>query len=529
MLSKRCELILWLASLVLAAVLRVAPIVSSLPYIDYVDEGYVLHQAIDLLKKRTFDTGWYGYPPLPAYLTTGALIVEGPIYRRVHGHSFRKDLPIEERGISQRDNYDLISPRELIVAGRVIAACLSIATVLLAGVIASRVGGKTAGAIAVLLSGMCPALVLRGSNVIVDTFATFFALLALYFCERMRANTVLNIANAVAAGMAAGLAFASKYTAGAVFLPVLAATFVLPATRSARARFGLLAIAGLFTGIALGAPATFFNLPGVMRDIAVTAANYGIINSVPGYFGQAVSAFELGWPLALVGCVGIVLMLRRKLTRWTAVGWILFTALLLAVFVGRPFQAFRNLLPLVPPLCIAAAIAFSQLIDLARRRTRPRLCVGLSTVVIGACVVSLGFSSFREVRRRMAHRDTRIQAIDWLQQHASKDEKVLGLRELAILPAEWRRVVGKVTVVPWSDAADLLEREHFDYVVTGEFNPRYAPDPDRLSAFLARWKEKTAPFPVRADFGVVIMPVVPYLWRTNDERILILQTTAANL
>ena len=411
----------------------------------------------------------------------------------------------------------------MIVAGRFVAAALSIGTVLLAGIIATRLGGKTAGLIAVLLTAVCPALVSRGSNVIVDTFATFFALLALYFCERMRSNASSNVANAVAAGVAAGLAFASKYTAGAVFIAVLAAIFALPVTRSSRVRFGLLASVGLLIGIAVGAPATIFNLPGVMRDIAVTSANYGIINSVPGYFGQAVSASELGWPLAIAGCIGIVLMFRENLTRWTALGWTLFAGLLLAVFVGRPFQAFRNLLPLVPPLCIAAAVAFSQLIDWARRGTHRWVRYAVTLALIGGCLVSTGFSSFRQVQQRMAHRDTRIQAIDWLQQHAGKEERVLGIRELAILPAEWKRIAANLTVVSWSEAADLLEREQFDYVVTGEFNLRYAPDADRLSAYLARWKERTAPFAVQADFGAVVTPIVPYLWRTNDERILILR------
>jgi dolichyl-phosphate-mannose-protein mannosyltransferase/glycosyl transferase family 22 (putative mannosyltransferase) len=529
-LTRRYESILCLIVLALAALLRLAPIASGLPYIDYVDEGYALHQAIELLNKRTFDPGWHGYPSLPAYLTAGTLIIEGPIYRRVHGHGFRKDLPREDRAYaSQRDDYDLISPPELIIAGRFVAVALSIGTVILAGVIATRLGGKTAGILALLITAVCPALVSRASNVIVDTFATFFALLALYFCERLWSNKSSNVANAVVAGLAAGLAVASKYTAGAVFIAVLAVIWTLPVTRSSRARFMLLASAGLLIGIAVGAPATILKLPAVMRDVAITASNYGIINSSPGYFGQAVSGSELGWPLTIAGCAGIVFMFRRKSTRSTALSWSLFVLLLLAIFLGKPFQAFRNLLPLVPLLCIAAAIVFSDLIDWARRGAPPWLRFGLTVALIGGCVVSLGFSSFRQAQRRMAHPDTRIQAIDWLQQHAAKEERILGIRELAILPAEWKRLAASSTVVSWFEASDLLEREQFDYVVTGDLDLRYAPDADQSSAWLARWKQKTALLPAQADFGSVVTPVVPYLWRTNDERILILRKTAAPL
>jgi hypothetical protein len=84
-------------------------------------------------------------------------------------------------------------------------------------------------------------------------------------------------------------------------------------------------------------------------------------------------------------------------------------------------------------------------------------------------------------------------------------------------------------VVSWFEASDLLEREQFDYLVTGEFNLHYASEPDQWSAYLARWREKTAPLPVQAGFGSVVTPVVPYLWRTNDERILILRKPAADL
>lgn len=151
-----------------------------------------------------------------------------------------------------------------------------------------------------LITAVCPALVARASNVIVDTFATFFVLLALYFCERvrfpLRPNNSWNGTNAAAAGLAAGLAFASKYTAVGVFVAVLTVICTLSTTRSSRALFSLLASAGLLVAIGIAAPATILKLRNVGHDVAVTAGNYGMINSSPGYFGQAISAFELGWP-----------------------------------------------------------------------------------------------------------------------------------------------------------------------------------------------------------------------------------------
>jgi hypothetical protein len=123
----------------------------------------------------------------------------------------------------------------------------------------------------------------------------------------------------------------------------------------------------------------------------------------------------------------------------------------------------------------------------------------------------------------MVHQDSRIQVVDWLQQHATKEQTVLGIRELSILPTEWQRIGARCTVIPWFEASDLLQRERFDYVVTGEFDLRYASDPNGWSAYRDRWKAKVSTMQVQADFGQIVTPVVPYLWRTTDERILILR------
>jgi Dolichyl-phosphate-mannose-protein mannosyltransferase len=526
-LSRRNESILWLALLLLAAIVRLAPIGTNLPYIDYVDEGYVLHQSIHLLNQRTLDTAWYGYPSLPAYLTSAALWAWNPVYRNVHGHHFRNDLPSESLAQTNAGyNYDLISPPELIVAGRVVTAGLSLATVLLAGALATRLRGRTAGWLAMTITALCPALVLRASNVIVDTFATFFALLAIYFCERIRPNERRNDTYAAAAGFAAGLAFASKYPAVAVFAAIGFVIWVFPA-KHLRRRLGLLTTGGLLCGIVIGAPAILFNWRSVMRDVAITAANYHAMASSPGYFGQAISAAEIGWVIATTGCAGFIFMLRRETTGTAAISWLLFAVVLLAPFVTRPFQPFRNLLPLVPLVSIAAAVAFADVLDWTRR-TRPKsVWIGAAALLIGISTATLAFSSVRAIHQRMVQHDSRIQAIDWLEQHVTKRQTVLAVRELAVLPDEWKRLAAPATVVSLLDAADLLERQRFDYVVTGEFDLRYAPEPDRASAALARFQESIAPLARETEFGSGPAFVVPYVWRSNDERIVILRAAAA--
>lgn len=521
MLTRRNESILWLILLFVAAFLRLAPIGASLPYIDYVDEGYALHQSIHLLNQRTLDTGWYGYPSLPAYLNAAALIAWNPVYRNVHGHSFRNDLPREEDAQTVSGyNYDLIAPPELILAGRLIAAVLSIGTVVLAGAIAFRLRGRLAASLALFFAALSPALVLRGSNVIVDTFATFFVLLALWFCERFQSNGQRTALFAAAAGFAAGLAFSSKYTTGAVFIAVLFRVWMLPVTKAARLRLSLVGTGGLFLAILAAAPATLFHWRAVWHDVAVTVGNYRMTKSSPGYFGQAVAAEELGWLLAVAGMVGIVVMLRERPTRPAAVGWLLFAIALLAIFLGKPFQPFRNLLPLAPLLCVSAAIAFSQLVEFTRT-SRSRLVVAI--VLIAATVATNIWAAVPLIRSRMGHRDSRLQAIEWLRERAPKNARVLVIRELAILPGEWKRIGVDASVVSLCEAPQALQAGPFDYVVTGDFDARYAPDRNTGLACVERWKEKSASFSAAAEFDSGPVFVIPYVWRTNDERVLILK------
>lgn len=516
----------WGAVLVVAVSFRILPIRSGLPYSDYIDEGHVLHQTIDAFNNRSLDVFWYGLPPLPAYCAGAALLAYGPWYRHLHGHRFQDDLPREGDGPTTTTNYDFIAPVELIVAGRVATACLSIATVILAGVFAARLANGRAGLLAMLLVAVCPALVTRASIVIVDTFATFFVLAVLSVCARVLEGAKPVWRHVALAGLASGLAFASKYPAATVGVAVIATVLMLPVRRPHRLLLLFPAAGGLVLGILLGSPMTFLKPVTVWRDILANLRDYSWIPWSEGYLAQAISTAELGVPLVLVGMAGIILMLRQDRTRPVALVWICFAALLMASFMGKSFRPFRSFLPLIPPLCIAAAIAFSHLIDWARRGTQAWLRVAVTIVLISGCVGSLGFSSFQQVQRRMAHRDSRIQAVDWLQQHATKEETILCVRELSILPAEWKRVGLTPTVVPWFEAADLLERQQFDYVVTGEFDLRFATDPKGWAAYQDRWKAKVSPLAVQADFGCVATPVVLYLWRTADERVLILKGNA---
>ena len=516
--------ICYAAILLLAVAVRFVPIRSGLPYSDYVDEGHVLHQTIDAFEHGNLDVYWYGLPALPAYSAGAALFLYGPFYRHLHGHRFQEDLPIDRTLPSSKSNYDLITPVELIVAGRIITALLSVASVILAGIIAARLANSKAALFAMLLVAICPALVTRASIVIVDTFAAFFVLVTLYFCLRTQTGMSETVWREIAlAGVATGLTFASKYPVAIVGVAVLTSILRLSPSWSRLVRLVAFAAGAVLLGILLGAPMTFFKPLTVWRDVVENVRAYTQIQSTQGYIAQAISNSELGVPLLVVGLAGIILMLCRDRTRGTAVAWLVFAVFLIGLFINSSFRPFRSFLSLVPLWCIAAAIALSGLVDWALAKKEIWWRSAMAFVLVCLCFGSLGFSSYHQIKRRIAHEDTRIQAVNWLRERTSSRDTIVAVHELMILPTEWQRILANVVVVPWFEAADLLERQRFDYIVTGEFDLRYATDPAGWSAYQDRWRRKVESLALQADFGQIPTPVAPYLWRTNEERILIIR------
>jgi 4-amino-4-deoxy-L-arabinose transferase-like glycosyltransferase len=473
---------------------------------------------MEILKAPRFDPGQFTYPPLTSYLIVAAAKVYSPIYRIAHGHGIRRDLPPDlEYHTELGDSYDLITPPEIIWLGRSVVAGLGVGIVILAGALGRRVAGARAGLFAMLFAALCPALVSRGSIAIIDVTAAFFAMLTLYFCMRLRDSASWR--DALGCGIAAGLAFGGKYTVGIVFVAVVLTILALPRDAKLKALLGVAAIAGLIAGLFLGVPAAIFQPSKIVAELRAQAAFYQTIHSEQTYWGAAMSWLELGAPFVLAGIGGLGWMLFARTTRVVALTWFSFAILLLAILAWPTFQPFRNVLALVPLLCVGAAFFFEHIWlrfggDAASYRQL------FLRAALALFVLPLAWGSVSWIQARSSHTDSRVHAVDWLQRHSQSSGNVLAIRELAILPSEWARVP-KVTVVPWFQATKALGEQRFDYLVTGDFDLRYATDPPRWSEYQERWLKLVSPMPEAAAFGVIPTPIVPYLWRTNDERIVI--------
>jgi hypothetical protein len=191
---------------------------------------------------------------------------------------------------------------------------------------------------------------------------------------------------------------------------------------------------------------------------------------VGGYLDQALRRAEwdlpfehaeLGWVLTLVACAGLVVGLAERRWHLPVAGWLLFG--IATAFVLRPyvFRAFRNLLALVPLVCVLAALAWAAA---AARLGRPRLAAVVAALVPLA-LFGPGLAGY--VFAQLRHEDSRTLAVDWLAERVTKRDRVLVTEELYVLPSELARIRGRVEVLPQRALMRSLRDRRHRFVILG--------------------------------------------------------------
>jgi hypothetical protein len=500
-----------IAILALAAILRLPLVFAGLPYISYIDEGGVLHPVTRLVRSGGWDPGWYQYPSLTMYATAAVLHASRPIYRLVHGRPLAQDIPPEG------DLYDLIAPPAVILAGRSVIAAASLVTVLVGMALARRLAGRSAAIAAGLLLAMTPALLQRACIVITDTVSAAFVAGVLLAAEDLRSvlrkegpSSIAARRHALFAGALAGLAAATKYPAGAVFVVILVSLFAPGGLSFERVRLaGLSALAAILSTL-IAMPALVFRTRQVAAALVTQAHDYASYSNTRGLFRQALFPEDLGVLLTLGGLAGLVLLALRPETRPMVIGWLAFGGLLLAPLLTYRFQPFRNALPLVPPFLVAASCLFGDDSPLARWR-------GARVFIATVLLVGLTPGLLEAWHMRRVH-DSRVLLVDELARDRWAGRRVLVERELAILPAELRRAKATFTVVPWSEMRQLARNGEFDAIVFGDFDTNSAPPVPWLVG-LEDWRSWTAGLPLVYSAGSQRTPAYPNYWRSSDENV----------
>lgn len=506
----------WLAVLLMAVAVRLPDVTAAMPYMNYVDDGNYLHPVAGMLRTGAWDPGWYLYPTLPLAAVAAAARLYGPVYAAEHGRPLRQDL-IPPGG----EYYDVLEPVELLLLARILCLLVSTGAVLLTGLLARRLAGDRAGLLAAFAAALVPALVIRGGIATVNPYAVFFALACLLFSDRLRTSSRPD-REALAAGAMAGLAFASKYPAVLVSVAFAATVLFLRGGWGERFRLWALGGLGAVAGMVAGMPPLLTDPRGVLGGVFQQGAFYEELPSPSTFWQQTFHQAEwdlpydhpeLGWPFLLLGLAGLAAGAFMREVSGTVRAWWVYIAVALGLYTRYGYQPFRNLLPLVPLLCVGVALLA---VRLRGRFPRPSWADAAGFVAIAA-LFGPPVTGYALERWRL--QDSRQQAVDWLAAHAGPGDIVLVLKELAFLPGELARLEAKVVPRRLSAARAPLLKSVPRFAILGEpitAQGRRVIGPAFRRKVLARYQ-------IRARFGEDATPPFSSWWRGNRQIVYVLE------
>jgi len=359
------------AVLVGAAVLRFWGLGQGIPFAVGVDEPEIIDRVVRMMRTGDLNPHFYDYPTLYIYVQLAVALVNFVVGASMGAW----------RSLSA------VTAADFYLWGRATTAIIGALTVYLVYQIGLRWGTRHALLAAALLAVM-PNHVRESHFVLTDVPATFLVTLAfLLSLVALEKGTPRGFA---AAGAAAGLAAATKYYAGVVVLLPLAAAYLARSRDSSRVRCALTAAGAAAAAFLVAAPFTVLDLPGFLNGYAgVIGAN---LPASDAWTGTVLSAkhlrIGLGWPGLLLALGGFGLGVVRTVTGPGRARFglaVLLLAVYLPLVVNRSMIWARYLLPVVPIICLLAAIAIVSGVSLLRRFSIPRWA---RTALIAALTVS---------------------------------------------------------------------------------------------------------------------------------------------
>jgi hypothetical protein len=331
----------------------------------------------------------------------------------------------------------LHDPRALILIDRGVVAATGVATVLLVQRLAAIGFGPGAGLLAALLLAVAPLHVRDSHFGVTDVPLAAWACLVLIQALRIEARGSLR--DYALGGLFAGLALSTKYSGAALLAPIVAADLLARAGGAARPwRRLAVAVALVPAGFVAGTPFAVLAWPefrqGVVAQLLAQAGSDWLgVDLGSGWWHHLRFTLwhGLGPPLLAASLAGGVVALRRAPR--PALVLLAFAAPYYLVFGRGPLVFARYMVPLVPLLCVTAAVA---VVAAAERLPRGRLA-GLLALAGAVAAPALHDSLAQD--RVLARTDSRVLAARWLREHVEPDATVFLVGAVfADPPVFWR-------------------------------------------------------------------------------------------
>ena len=406
--------------------LRLWGVRQGLPYVYNIDEAtHFVPRAVEMFE-HGLDPHYFANPPAFTYVLHG-------LYAIWYGGSAAANRALA------------LNPTEVYTLARVAAGVLGTAALWLLYAAGSRLFSRPVGllAAAILAVAFLPVFYSHLAVNDVPTLAplTLCLLGSAGILRRGRSRDY------VIAGIALGLACASKYTAGIVILPMLAAASARWRTEDRHGRRRALAMLALalvlaFAAFVLANPYSVIDYSAFHNELVhqstLSAESQGKLGA-PRNGGLAyylwTLTWGLGWLPSLAALGGAVLIWRRD----PRVGWMLVPAtLIFLAFMGLQGRYFgRWLLPIFPILALLGAFFVVEIARAAARRLKqsPRLA-GVLTGVLVAALLAQGLIYSVHSGIVLSRADTRTITRDWMLANVPEGSRIVAE---PISPDAWAR------------------------------------------------------------------------------------------
>lgn len=464
------------------AALRLWAISAGAPYVVGVDEPEIIKRAVDMMRTGDFNPHFFDYPGFAIYfhMVVAAL-------RFLTGAMGREWASLDQAWYG-----------DFYVWGRIATAALSTLTIYLVYRAGLRWGPRTA-VIAAIAMAVQPQLVRESHYALTDTPLTLFTaltlLLSLCAAETGRVRWFL------LAGVAAGLATATKYNGFLVMLMPLSAAISVP---SLRLRAGVVgsAVVGASVAYLACAPYSILALPDFLNGFArlMQSYNQGVssweaarlyLKHLGGWYGIPLpdgSIWRYGaWPFALlcvIGATRATLGLAARPTRAMSLTLLAFPMAYFWLIADRGGLIFaRYAIPLTPAISIVLGLGISIVYDaiVARRPARRGLVLAaLMLVLVPQAMQSISLD------RAMSRVTTAERAAAWIVQNVDKKAYVQIESAVIQLPPDyhWTTVLRLV-----SHSLDQYREEGTTYLVTTSTeSDKYTSQPARYGAQLVQYR-----------------------------------------
>jgi hypothetical protein len=398
-----------LAAILLAALgWRLYNIGFGLPGMYDPDEPIFMITALKLLGEGTLNPGWFGHPG------TTTIYLVALIDAAIAAAGFVTGRYDDIAAFSKAAYAD---PALLFIPARVAMALIGTACVGLTYILGSRIHGRAVGLIAAALLAF-NALHITWSQVIrTDIHASFFLLLCLWACSRI--SETASLKHYFLAGLFAGFAIATKWPTATVAAAIVGAAHLSARTHgvprililrnllvTAIATLGATFIASPY--IFLDWQTVLANVSGEIRSGHLDHSSVSFFHNLGTYLLSATGGAMAVGVLALTA-IGIMLAtLWSETARWTTVP---VTILFLALISSQEIIWTRWVLPVLPMLCIFAALTAKTWIKAAASRFGRRgqaAAIGMLALVAGVPTFYAALGAAIERRN-----DTRMQAVRW--------------------------------------------------------------------------------------------------------------------